>query len=43
MAPISKLKKEAFVKNPKAQLDFIYKNAPHYEEVHLQLSVFKIF
>jgi len=39
-----KLKKEeAFAKNPRAQLDFIYKNSLHYEKAHLQLPVFKIF
>ena len=39
----NKLKKEeAFAKNPKAQLDFIYKNSLHYEKAHLQLPVFKI-
>lgn len=38
-----KLKKEeAFAKNPRAQLDFIYKNSLHYEKAHLQLPVFKI-
>ncbi len=40
----NKLKKEeAFAKNPRAQLDFIYKNSLHYEKAHLQLPVFKIF
>jgi hypothetical protein len=52
MTPITELKnnlktnlkkEEAFDKNPRAQLDFIYKNAPHYEEVHLQLPIFKFF
>ena len=39
----NKLKKEeAFAKNPRAQLDFIYKNSLHYEKAHLQLPVFKI-
>jgi len=34
---------EAFVKNPRAQLDFIYKNSPNYEKAHLRLPVFKIY
>ena len=34
---------EAFAKNPKAQLGFIYKNSRHYEKAHVQLPVFKIF
>jgi hypothetical protein len=39
-----KLKKEeAFANNPRAQLDFIYKNSKHYEKAHLRLPVFKIF
>jgi len=39
-----KLKKEeAFTNNPRAQLDFIYKNSKHYEKAHLRLPVFKIF
>ena len=39
-----KLKKEeAFAKNPRAQLEFVYKNSLHYEKAHLQLPVFKIF
>jgi hypothetical protein len=33
----------SFAENPKAQLDFIYKNSPHYEKAHLRLPVFKIF
>lgn len=33
---------EAFTKNPRAQLNFIYKNSPHYEKAHLRLPVFKI-
>ena len=40
----NKLKKEeAFANNPRAQLDFIYKNSKHYEKVHLRLPVFEIF
>jgi hypothetical protein len=39
-----KLKNEqSFAKNSKVQLDFIYKNSPHYEKTHLRLPVFKVF
>ncbi|WP_105045001.1 M14 family metallopeptidase [Polaribacter gangjinensis] len=39
-----KLKSEAdFAKNPRAQLDFVFKNSPHYEKAHLRLPIFKIF
>ena len=34
---------EAFAKNPRAQLEFVYKNSLHYEKAHLRLPVFKIF
>jgi hypothetical protein len=34
---------KAFANNPKAQLDFIYKNSKHYEKAHLRLPVFKIY
>ncbi|MCG1035613.1 M14 family metallopeptidase [Polaribacter sargassicola] len=34
---------EAFAKNPRAQLDFVYKNSPNYEKAYLRLPVFKIF
>ena len=34
---------EGFAKNPRAQLDFIYKNSPNYEQAHLRLPVFKIY
>lgn len=34
---------ESFSKNPRAQLDFIYKNSPNYEKAHLRLPVFKIY
>ncbi|SDR75998.1 Zinc carboxypeptidase [Polaribacter sp. KT25b] len=34
---------EDFAKNPRMQLDFIYKNSPYYEDAHLRLPVFKIF
>jgi hypothetical protein len=32
-----------FAKNPKAQLDFVYKNSPYYEAAHLQLPVYKVY
>tara|TARA_R110000822_G_scaffold116597_1_gene248462 strand:+ start:155 stop:1912 length:1758 start_codon:yes stop_codon:yes gene_type:complete len=32
-----------FDKNPRAQLDFIYKNSVYYEKAHVRLPVFKIF
>ncbi|AUC85055.1 hypothetical protein CW731_07020 [Polaribacter sp. ALD11] len=39
-----KLKNDAsFAGNPRAQLDFVYKNSPHYEPAHLYLPVFKLF
>jgi hypothetical protein len=34
---------EVFANNPRAQLDFIYKNSKHYEKAHLRLPVFKIY
>ena len=34
---------EVFANNPRAQLDFIYKNSKHYEKAHLRLPIFKIF
>ncbi|APZ48003.1 hypothetical protein BW723_00140 [Polaribacter reichenbachii] len=33
---------EAFAKNPRMQLNFIYKKSPHYEKAHLRLPVFKV-
>jgi hypothetical protein len=40
----AKLKRDtSFFKNPKAQLDFIYKNSPYYEKAHLRLPIFKVF
>tara|TARA_R110002126_G_scaffold124451_3_gene266478 strand:+ start:51659 stop:53368 length:1710 start_codon:yes stop_codon:yes gene_type:complete len=33
---------EAFASNPRMQLNFIYKNSPHYEKAHLRLPIFKI-
>ncbi|WP_299017740.1 M14 family metallopeptidase [uncultured Polaribacter sp.] len=40
---LEKMKDEAFTKNPRAQLDFIYKNSPYYEPAHLQLPIYKIY
>ena len=34
---------ETFAKNPRMQLNFIYKNSPHYEKAHLCLPVFKVY
>ena len=34
---------EAFAKNSRAQLNFIYKSSSHYEKAHLRLPTFKIF
>ena len=33
----------SFAKNPKAQLDYIYKNSPYYESDHLKLPVYKVY
>ena len=32
-----------FARNPRAQLDFIYKNSVYYEKAHVRLPIFKIF
>ena len=32
-----------FAKNPRAQLDFVYKNSPHYEPAHLKLPIYKVY
>lgn len=32
-----------FGKNPRAQLDFIYKNSPYYETAHLKLPIYKAY
>jgi len=37
-----KMKEKDFAKNPRAQLNFVYKNSPHYEKAHLQLPIYKI-
>tara|TARA_B100000795_G_scaffold20395_1_gene13616 strand:- start:1358 stop:3115 length:1758 start_codon:yes stop_codon:yes gene_type:complete len=34
---------QRFVKSTRKQLDFIYKNSPHYEKAHLRLPIFKFF
>ncbi|QTE23803.1 M14 family metallopeptidase [Polaribacter cellanae] len=34
---------ETFAKNPRMQLDFVYKNSPYYEPAHLVLPIFKVF
>ncbi|EAQ40936.1 M14 family metallopeptidase [Polaribacter sp. MED152] len=40
----NKLKEDKdFEKNPRKQLDFIYKNSPYYEKAHLMLPVFKVY
>lgn len=31
-----------FEKNPRAQLDFIYENSPHFEKAYLRLPIFKV-
>ena len=32
-----------FAKNPRAQLNFIYKKSPHYEKAHKLLPIYKLF
>ena len=32
-----------FAKNPRAQLNFIYKKSPYYESAHLKLPIYKVF
>lgn len=32
-----------FAKNPRAQLDFVYKKSPYYETAHLKLPTYKVF
>jgi hypothetical protein len=34
---------KSFAENPRAQLDFVYKNSPYYEPAHLRLPVYKVF
>ena len=34
---------ESFSKNPRMQLNFIYKNSAHYEKAHLRLPIFKVY
>jgi hypothetical protein len=43
-ALIQKMKTdENFSKNPRAQLDYVYKKSPYYEEAHSRLPVYKVF
>jgi hypothetical protein len=38
-----KMKEDAdFAKNPRAQLNFVYKKSPHYEKAHLMLPIYKV-
>lgn len=32
-----------FANNPRAQLDFVYKNSPYYEKAHLTLPIYKVY
>ena len=32
-----------FAKNPRAQLNYIYKKSPHYESAHLKLPIYKVY
>ncbi len=32
-----------FAKNPRAQLNFVYKKSPYYESAHLKLPIYKVF
>ncbi|MFD1293669.1 M14 family metallopeptidase [Lutibacter holmesii] len=32
-----------FAKDPRKQLDFVYKNSPYYEPAHLKLPIYKVF
>jgi len=34
---------EAFAKNPRAQLNFVYKNSEYYETAHLKLPIYKVY
>ena len=44
IALTEKIKNDAnFAKNPRAQLDFVYKQTPHYEPAHLLLPVYKLY
>jgi hypothetical protein len=33
---------KSFAENPSAQLDWVYKNSPHYEKAHLQYPIYRI-
>jgi len=32
-----------FAKNPRAQLNFVYKNTPYYELAYLKLPIYKVY
>ena len=34
---------KSFAENPRAQLDFVYKNSPYYEPAHLKLPIYKVY
>ena len=34
---------EKFAKNPRAQLNYIYKKSLHYEKAHLLVPIFKVY
>lgn len=34
---------EKFAGNARAQLDFVYKNSPHYEAAHMKLPIYKVY
>ena len=34
---------QLFAKNPRAQLDFVYKNSPYYESAYLKLPIYKAY
>jgi hypothetical protein len=39
---VEQMKDSSFAKNPSAQLEFIYKNSPHFEKSYLRLPVYKL-
>ncbi len=34
---------KAFAENPRAQLDFVYKQSPYYETAYLKLPIYKVY
>jgi len=34
---------EKFAKNPRAQLNFVFKKSPHYEKAHMLIPIFKVY